>query len=189
VPIALATSISIGILFATLLGFFHTGTYDDSMEPTVLERDWEVGLNASIAGPIQRGQVWQVNLGAPGVVRVIGLPGDRVRITNGVLILNGEPLRETYRDPHSDPAGDFPLPAEAYSDVFVRAYRDFAYDLHLNNSADYVVPHDSYFVLNDNRQALSDSRTMGPVTRDQLVARLVLAFKPNITGFRFRRLP
>jgi signal peptidase I len=188
VPIALAISLSIGILFTTLLGLFHTGPYDDSMEPTIPDRGWELGVNASVAGPIQRGQVWQVEMGRPGVVRVVGLPGDRVRIKNGVLILNGEPIREPYLDPYLDPGGDFPLPPESYSDVFLRVDRELSYDLHLNNNTDYIVPHNSYFVLNDHRAALSDSRTMGPVRRDQLIARLLFAFNANVSGFWFHSL-
>jgi signal peptidase I len=167
-----------------VFGLFHTQAADDSMQPTIHAGDWLVGLSAQIAGPIQRSEVWEVNWGGlVGDVRVVGLPGDRVQIRKGVLVLNGKPLRERYCTPYRETSGDFPLPSEAYSDVLLRSYHEVAYLGKLEKATEYVVPHDSYFVLNDNRRQLSDSRTMGPIRRDQFVARLLVVYGAGVRVF------
>lgn len=171
-------------LFGTVFGLFHTQAADDSMQPTVHAGDWLVGLSAQIAGPIQRNELWELNWGGlVGDVRVVGLPGDRVRIRKGVLVLNGNPLREPYCTPYREASGDFPLPAKAYSDVLLRAYHELAYLGRMENAIEYVVPPGYYFVLNDNRKQLSDSRTMGPIPRDQFVARLLVAYGSGVRVF------
>ena len=121
-------------------------------------------------------------------MRVVGLPGDRVQIRNGVLVLNGKRVREPYCNPFSESLGDFPLPSKAYSDELLRVYHDAAYGDKLNAASEYVVPHDFYFVLNDRRKQLSDSRTMGPVRRDQFIAKLIIAYGPNGKVLKVHRL-
>jgi len=171
-------------LFGTVFGLFHTRAADDSMQPTIRPGDWLVGLSAQIAGPIQRNELWEANCGGlVGDVRVVGLPGDRVQIRKGVLVLNGKPLREPYCIPYREAAGDFPLPAEAYSDVLPRAYHKGAYLDKRGNATEYVVPPRSYFVLNDNRKRLSDSRTIGSISRDQFVARLMVDYGSGVRVF------
>jgi signal peptidase I len=187
--ISLAVITTIAVLFGTVLGLFQAQSYDDSMQPTIHTGDWLIGLNASIAGSIHRNEVWQVNWGGlVGSVRVVGLPRDRVQIRNGVLVLNGKRLREPYCIPYSAALGDFPLPSKAYSDELLRVYHDGAYGDKLDRLTEYVVPHDSYFVLNDNRKQLSDSRTMGPVPRDQFVARLMVAYGASGSVFKLGRI-
>lgn len=67
------------------------------------------------------------------VKRVIGLPGDKVRIDKGVVYVNGEKLQEDYLGSHSDYTGSF------------------------------AVPDDKYLVLGDNRAVSSDgSRWANP---------------------------
>ena len=179
--ISLGLAATNAALFGTVFGLFHTQAADDSMQPTIHAGDWLVGLNAQIAGPIRRNEVWEVNWGGlVGDVRVVGLPGDRVQIRKGVLVLNGKPLREPYCKPYREASGDFPLPSEAYSDVLLRVYHDAAYGDKLERAMEYVVPHNAYFVLNDNRKQLSDSRTMGPIPRDQFVARLMFAYGAGV---------
>lgn len=171
-------------LFGTVFGLFHTQAADDSMQPTIHAGDWLVGLSAQMAGPIQRNEVWEVNWGGlVGDVRVVGLPGDRVQIRKGVLVLNGKPLREPYCTPYREASGDFPLPSKAYSDALLRASHAVAYLGRLENAIEYIVPPGHYFALNDNRKQLSDSRTMGPIPRDQFVARLMVTYGSGVRVF------
>jgi signal peptidase I len=185
--IALAIGMTAAVLFGTVL--FQTYSYDDSMQPTIQPGDWLIGLNASIVGPIHRNELWEVNWGGlVGTVRVVGLPGDRVQIRNGILVLNGERVREPYCDPYSGPSGDFPLPSEAYSEELLRMYHEGAYGDKLNRATEYVVPNNSYFVLNDDRKQLSDSRTMGPVRREGFIDKLVIACRASGSVFDVCRL-
>jgi signal peptidase I len=120
------------------------------------------------------------------VKRVVGLPGDRLRINDGRVIVNGVILDEPY-------AAFEPVAGNAFSDDFpARVYTDPQVDpawwkqmQSLTRDGDLVVPQDEYFVLGDNRNHSLDSRYWGFVSRQQIVARpLVIYFslsRPSTT--------
>jgi signal peptidase I len=172
--VSLTTSASIAVLFGTTFGLYATQLYDNSMQPTISPGDWLFGVTKSLAGPIHRAEVWEVNWGGLRTVRVVGLPGDRVQIRAGRLMLNGKTVQDPYSNRYTDPSGDFPLSSKAYSDDSRRSSHERAYGEKMDTQTSYLVPDGRYFVLNDNREQPSDSRTMGPLSRDQLVARLIL---------------
>ena len=82
------------------------------------------------------------------IKRVVALPGERLRITGGVVSINGTPLSEPYlnREPwtvnNTWPAG----------------------------GTGFVIPRDSYFVMGDNRNHSSDSTVYGPVQQRTIEA-------------------
>jgi signal peptidase I len=120
------------------------------------------------------------------VKRVVGVPGDRLRIENGRAKVNGLTLDEPYaafeptlRSPFSDE-----FPARVYTDPEV----DPAWWEQMQNltrDGELVVPEGQYFVLGDNRNHSKDSRFWGFVPRAQIVARpLVIYFslsRPSTT--------
>jgi signal peptidase I len=80
------------------------------------------------------------------------LPGDRLSIDRGRVILNGIPQAEAY------------VPEE---------YRDSkSYD-------EIVVPADSYFMMGDHRSISSDSREFGPVDRSLIYGKAVFVYWPT----------
>lgn len=83
------------------------------------------------------------------IKRVIGLPGDHVRIADGQVFLNDQPLEEPYIA--SPPA-----------------YAPQEWD----------VPEDSLFVLGDNRNNSSDSHNWGPVPMDYVIGKAVVVYWP-----------
>ena len=82
------------------------------------------------------------------IKRVIGLPGDRIRIENKQVIRNGDRLTEDYA---------------THRTTDVEEFRD--------NFGEVLVPLGAVFVLGDNRDNSLDSRYFGFVPRKDVVAR------------------
>jgi signal peptidase I len=112
------------------------------------------------------------------VKRVVGLPGDRLRIEDGRVMVNGQPLREPYAvfEPATPNAFRDNFPAKTYTDPEVDP--DWWRQMQsLTRDGELVVPAGEYFVLGDNRNHSKDSRFWGFVARQEIVARpLVIYF-------------
>ena len=78
------------------------------------------------------------------VKRVIGLPGDRVRMEVGQLFVNDYPLAEPYLE-----------------DARIQKFRTESFSV--------TVPNGEYFVLGDNRDHSLDSRSFGTVRASQIL--------------------
>jgi signal peptidase I len=111
------------------------------------------------------------------IKRVVGLPGDRLRIQDGRVTVNGVALDEPYAA--FEPAAPNPFrddfPARVYTDPEVDPIW-WKQMQSLTRDGELVVPDDEYFVLGDNRNHSKDSRFWGFVPRDQIVARPLLIY-------------
>jgi signal peptidase I len=85
------------------------------------------------------------------IKRIIGLPGDDIRIDDGRVFVNGQRIDESY------------VP---------RRFRD------VRSMADMVVPQDEYFVMGDHRSISSDSRDFGPVIRKLIYGKAAFIYWP-----------
>lgn len=85
------------------------------------------------------------------IKRVVGLPGDRVRVSEGHVFLNGRLTAEPY------------VPEE-YLDS--RSFPEIK------------IPADSFFVLGDHRSMSNDSRDFGPVARSYIYGKAVFGYWP-----------
>ena len=116
------------------------------------------------------------------VKRVVGIPGDRLRIVNGQVIVNGVSLKEPY-------ATFEPAPPNPFRDNFPpRVYTDPQVDPDwwrlmesLTRNGNLMIPKGEYFVLGDNRNHSEDSRYWGFVPRQAIIAR------PLVIYFSLRR--
>lgn len=123
----------------------------DSMSPTLFVGDYLLmrGNNLS-KRPHARGEIVVAVLkGCERRIlkRVVGLPGERIAFSEGVLLVNGQNLVEPY-------LGGLP------------PY------LGLDNSH-LSLGSDEYFLMGDNRAHSTDSRHYGPVSRSQIAAKAV----------------
>jgi signal peptidase I len=112
------------------------------------------------------------------VKRVIGLPGDHVRLQDKVVYINGKPLRETYvthttaYDAYRD---SFPAPRT--SDPTDNVDRRWRTELpRYVSGGELVVPPDKYFVMGDNRENSLDSRYWGFVPRANILGRPLVIY-------------
>jgi len=195
VPVAVSSLLRTIIVALFVLTFITQPMVipSESMEHTLLVGDFLLMNRATLASQgmwggilpysgIERGEI--VTFHSPLnhreylIKRLIGLPGDRLRIESGHVLINGQPLNEPY-------ATFEPTSANPYLEHFpTQVYTDPAVEpgwwklLQQNTQGgDLVIPAGEYFVLGDNRNHSLDSRFWGFVRRDQIVARpLVIYF-------------
>jgi signal peptidase I len=109
------------------------------------------------------------------VKRIIGAPGDRIHLEDGVVYRNGEKLNEPYvihqaagegYNPYRD---NFPsVPPSDYSNVAPEWQLSMKQYIQGN---DLVVPPDHYFAMGDNRDVSYDSRYWGFIPRENVIGR------------------
>ena len=122
-----------------------------------------------------------VSVDTPGmyiVKRIVGLPGDHLRVIGGDLYRNGEKLSESYVI-HSDPPNP-PNPYTMYRDDFPKYPPPEGLDIpqewiltmgsHIQGG-EIVVPPDTYFGMGDNRDVSKDSRYWGFIPRANIIGR------------------
>jgi signal peptidase I len=113
------------------------------------------------------------------VKRVIGIAGDRIRIADAKVYVNGRQNVEPYvvHDPTADdPFGDdFPPTDRFYLQRGIRPEWAGEIASYLQNG-ELVVPPNHYFVMGDNRDHSWDSRYWGFVDREAIMGRPVMIY-------------
>jgi signal peptidase I len=151
--------LSVAVLFCFFLIAFVAQAFSvqgTSMEPLLLDGE-RIVVNKFVYRfrPIQRGHVvvfwYPRDPSVSFVKRVVGLPGDRVEIRDGKLLVNGAPVDESYLPP---------------------SFRDH------DNHGPTEVRKGYYFVLGDHRRSSNDSRSWGEVPEKYIYGRAVFRFWP-----------
>jgi signal peptidase I len=155
--VVITVAIALAVFFALRLTIQSYEVKLSSMEPNFyqgyLVMVSKVAYRSS--GP-QRGDVIifnpPVESDVPYIKRLIGLPGDTVEIKDGTVSINGTPINEPYilQEPPQ-------------------------------NNKDYgprVLSDDEYFVLGDNRNNSSDSRSWGPIKRNDIIGKAWFTYWP-----------
>lgn len=169
-----------------------------SMEPTLLVGDFllvdKQGIATGDAGllpstRIRRGEIivfhYPVDPSIHLVKRVVGMPGDHLKLRNGRVYINDVLLPESY-------AVYRPSMPDGYRDNFPRLQNadpniDSRWWIRMRGLIDdgeLIIPADNYFVLGDNRNNSEDSRYWGFVPREAIVGQpLLVYFSVRLPGF------
>jgi signal peptidase I len=111
------------------------------------------------------------------VKRVIGIPGDRLRLRDGRVYINGRALSEPYAvyrpSPPDNFRDNFPRLQSADPEIDSRWWIRMR-SLIENNEL--IIPTGNYFVLGDNRNDSEDSRYWGFVPREAIVGKPLLIY-------------
>jgi signal peptidase I len=164
----------------------------ESMEKTLLIGDYllvdkfcyggSVGWNRLLPyRKVRRGDVivfhYPLNPAQDFVKRVVALPGDRLRLIDKRVYVNGARLEEPYaqyitahRDAYRD---DFPRTDAAGYGVDAKWWEQMP---KLVEDHQLIVPEGHYFVLGDNRDDSQDSRYWGFVPRQNIIGRPLLIY-------------
>src|SRR3972149_3500504 len=125
------------------------------------------------------------------IKRVIGLPGDRIQMIEGVVNINGVPVkREKAPNFIETEEGAREGPVKRWKETLSNGVSYYALDLVDNGFADntqvYTVPPDHYFMMGDNRDNSTDSRfsQVGMVPFENIVGRAQIIFFSVYEGER-----
>ena len=95
--------------------------------------------------------------GTTFVKRIIGLPGEKLAVRDGIVYIDGKPLKEEYLADGPDE----------------------------RTEREQVIPRDHYFMMGDNRPHSCDSRDWGAVPRENLIGEVFAVYwPPQRIGFR-----
>jgi signal peptidase I len=150
-------TIALALLMFLVINFLTARIRVDgrSMEPNFHDGDYVIVNRLAFQfGELQRGDVivfpYPLNQDEDYIKRIIALPGDRVAIRDGRVILNGAILDEDY-------LGDPP---------------------HGNDMAVVIVQEGDVFVMGDNRYDSSDSRSWGPLSIEDIIGKAIYRYWP-----------
>lgn len=160
--------LALGLIFAFVIKHYLFAPYiveGQSMQPNLQEQNKLVVNKLSQFTDFNRFDIIVFNApdaDARYVKRVIGLPGDTVRMKDDVLYVNGKAYKESYLN-KSEGYGALP----------------YTGDFTLEELTGYKkVPKGSVFVLGDNRTISKDSRYFGMLPKENIIGKAVLRIWP-----------
>jgi len=132
----------------------------ESMLPNFEPRDLIISEKITTNfGTLKRGDViiFSSTIGKDLIKRIIGLPGDKLKITDGKVYVNGIALNEYYLTDYNK---------------YVQP------ETYFEGGKELTVPDNQYIVMGDNRTNSLDSRRIGPVEKSTIKGKAWVIFWP-----------
>lgn len=132
-----------------------------SMDPTFQDGEYVLtNLLETRFGKLERGDIVVFNAPVDEekdyIKRIIGIPGDKIKLLDGNVIVNGQQVNQTF----------LPSDVRTNSGNF------------LGDGEETIVPENHFFVMGDNRNYSSDSREWGFVSKEELIGKSFLVYFP-----------
>ncbi len=121
------------------------------------------------------------------IKRLIGLPGDRIQFVNGKILINGDELKRKTSEKRKIRCGKISFEVNTFIEqlpngvTYTAAYNSAGT---LQNTKEYIVPNNHFFLLGDNRDCSKDSRyldSVGYVNFNNFVGKAKIIFFSNDT--------
>lgn len=118
------------------------------------------------------------------IKRIIGLPGDKIQMKDGILNVNGQPVKRDRLAPYFYEENGRASTYIQYIETLPNGYRhdiiEIGDDQELDNTGVFAVPPGTYFMMGDNRDNSADSRApesgVGFVPAENIVGRAEFIF-------------
>jgi signal peptidase I len=120
---------------------------------------WDTGIGNTLGIKYQRGDVVIFKHPSEGdiVKRIIALPGETIRLSNGVFYINGQLASEQFQIINNQRLG---------GEVLV------------NNGPGITLGDDEFFLAGDNRDVSLDSRSLGPINIRDIKGKVISIIYP-----------
>jgi len=128
---------------------------------------------------VRRGDIivfrYPMNIRETFVKRVVGIPGDRLRIERKQLYINGKAVQEPYKYHKTEYIDSYRDNFPGEPNTRISSPAEEMLSLHVSGG-EVVVPPGSYFAMGDNRDASLDSRYWGFVPRGHIIGKPLIIY-------------
>ena len=107
------------------------------------------------------------------IKRVIGLPGDEIRIDDGTVYINDEKINDEYNfETYPDGTKEYIKIATDEGSIYQCEGET------VTSKASFICGENEYFLMGDNRQHSADCRLIGPINIKDINGKIVMRFYP-----------
>lgn len=114
----------------------------------------------------------------PWIYRIVGLPNDNLKIENNLLVINGKKCKTLFIKETKSEVFDVNEYEEELPNGLKHKIYTFKkpFDENKNSITEINIPANSYFLIGDNRDNAMDSRYIGVITKEEILAKVVFGY-------------
>lgn len=114
----------------------------------------------------------------PWIYRIVGLPNDKLKIENNFLVINGKKCKTSFiKETKSEVFNVNEYEEELPNGLKHKIYTfKKPFEENKNSIMEINIPANSYFLIGDNRDNAMDSRYIGVITKEEILAKVVFGY-------------